>query len=97
MVGRGLFLWRIPRASLPLKSFNPAIVFIPPTRIRPEEAADVEGIHAVNAAAFETPAEAELVALLRAQASTFISLVAEEDGLPVTSCSRPCRSPDTRR
>ena len=48
--------------------------------IRPEEPKDYEAIYAVNVAAFETPAEADLVSLLRKEADPTISLVAEEDG-----------------
>jgi putative acetyltransferase len=49
-------------------------------RIRPEEAGDHAGVRAVNVAAFETPAEADLVGALRAQARPLVSLVADEDG-----------------
>lgn len=48
--------------------------------IRPETAADREAVWAVNSAAFDTPAEAELVDVLRADAQASISLVAERDG-----------------
>lgn len=48
--------------------------------IRQETAADIAAIHAVNAAAFETAAEADLVDSLRARAADVISLVAECDG-----------------
>ena len=48
--------------------------------IRPEEPEDYSAVHTVNAAAFETPAEANLVEALRKQASPVISLVAEEQG-----------------
>ena len=40
---------------------------------------DRDAVRAVNAAAFETPAEADLVDALRQQASPLISLVAEEN------------------
>lgn len=51
------------------------------TQIRPERAEDIEAIHAVNVAAFETPAEAHLVDALReARVAPFISLVAETKG-----------------
>ncbi len=48
--------------------------------IRQETAADIAAIHAVNAAAFETTAEADLVDSLRARAADVISFVAERDG-----------------
>ena len=49
--------------------------------IRNETTADVRGIHAVNAAAFESDAEAKLVDALRDQCvDPFLSLVAELDG-----------------
>jgi len=47
--------------------------------IRAEEERDQAAVHAVITAAFETPAEANLVAALRQQAQPVISLVAEED------------------
>lgn len=46
--------------------------------IRPETAADIDGIREVNLAAFETTGEAALVDALRGQADPFISLVASE-------------------
>ena len=49
-------------------------------RIRPEKPGDHAGVRAVNVAAFETPAEADLVDALRAQAWPLVSLVADEDG-----------------
>ena len=52
----------------------------PQTLIRPERAADFEAIHAVQAAAFETDAEARLVGALRERAEPYLSLVAEVDG-----------------
>jgi putative acetyltransferase len=48
--------------------------------IKQETEADIAAIHAVNAAAFETTAEADLVDSLRARAADVISLVAERDG-----------------
>ncbi|RLD11079.1 MAG: GNAT family N-acetyltransferase [Chloroflexota bacterium] len=48
--------------------------------IRNEEKKDKIAVRAVNAAAFETTAEAELVDALRVQAHPIISLVAEENG-----------------
>ena len=47
-------------------------------RIRTEEPADVGAVRDVNTAAFETAAEADLVDLLRAQASPIVSLVADD-------------------
>ncbi|NJO12325.1 MAG: N-acetyltransferase [Gammaproteobacteria bacterium] len=49
-------------------------------RIRDEEEADREAVHALNAAAFAALAEANLVDALRAQARPVISLVAERAG-----------------
>jgi putative acetyltransferase len=48
--------------------------------IRPELPVDVEAVRNVNLAAFETSAEADLVELLRVQASPLISLVADDSG-----------------
>lgn len=48
--------------------------------VRPERPDDRAAIHALNAAAFPTPAEAMLVDALRGRASPFVSLVAERDG-----------------
>jgi putative acetyltransferase len=48
--------------------------------IRPEEPKDHAAVHAVNASAFETPAEASLVEMLRKEAHPVISIVAEDDG-----------------
>jgi putative acetyltransferase len=48
--------------------------------IRPEEPKDFTGVYTVNAAAFDTPAEANLVEVLRVEAHPYVSLVAEEDG-----------------
>jgi putative acetyltransferase len=52
----------------------------PAGRIRPEAPTDRAGVRAVNLAAFPTPAEADVVAALRAQARPLVSLVAEEGG-----------------
>ncbi len=46
--------------------------------IRSEEPGDYTTIHAVNAAAFESEAEANLVEVLRKEAHPYISIVAEE-------------------
>jgi putative acetyltransferase len=48
--------------------------------VRPEESKDHAAVHAVNASAFETPAEANLVDVLREEAHPIVSLVAEDDG-----------------
>lgn len=48
--------------------------------IRPEREADRKVVYTVNAAAFETEAEAKLVDVLRADADPIVSLVAEEQG-----------------
>lgn len=45
-------------------------------RIRPETPEDITAIHAVNEAAFPTPAEADLVETLRDQGAHVLSLVA---------------------
>lgn len=66
-------------------------------RIRDEAPGDRAAVRAVNEAAFEGPAEASLVELLRARASPLVSLVAEVDGevvgyvafSPVTLGGRP--------
>lgn len=47
--------------------------------VRPEEEKDWAAVHALNVAAFESPAEANLVDVLRQQARPAISLVAEEN------------------
>ena len=52
-------------------------------KIREEELADTEAIWNINADAFETEAEANLVNVLRDSGCTFISLVAETDNKPV--------------
>ena len=65
--------------------------------IRAERDTDRAAVHAVNAAAFPTPAEADLVDALRQQAHPLVSLVAKSDGAilghilfsPVTLESRP--------
>lgn len=49
-------------------------------RIRTEHAADIDAVHAINAAAFPTVAEADLVNALREKASPIVSLVAEDAG-----------------
>jgi len=51
--------------------------------IRPEEPKDQSAVHAVNASAFETSAEADLVDVLRKEAHAVISLVAEDNSLIV--------------
>ena len=48
--------------------------------IRTEEYQDRAAVHAVNAAAFETDDEANLVDALRERANPIVSLVAEDDG-----------------
>ena len=50
------------------------------TTIRPEASGDRAAVHALNAAAFETRAEADLVDRLREQAEGYIGLVAEQGG-----------------
>jgi len=65
--------------------------------IREERQADVERIHAVNLAAFETATDADLVKALRERAAPLISLVAEDDAniighilfSPVTLANEP--------
>jgi putative acetyltransferase len=49
--------------------------------IRPERPGDVAAIRLVKEAAFPTPAEAELVDMLRADGDLILSLAAEQDGL----------------
>jgi putative acetyltransferase len=49
-------------------------------QIRLEQPADVAAVHAVNASAFETSAEAALVDALRAQEQPILSVVADEEG-----------------
>jgi putative acetyltransferase len=48
--------------------------------IRAEEQRDWAAVHAVNVAAFETPAEANLVDALREQAQPLVSLIVEDHG-----------------
>ena len=55
----------------------PSILFM---LIRAEEEKDWAAVHAVNASAFETSAEARLVTRLREEAQPLVSLVAEEHG-----------------
>jgi putative acetyltransferase len=49
-------------------------------QIRFEQPADIAAVHAINQAAFETSAEADLVDSLRAQAEPILSLVADDHG-----------------
>ncbi len=51
--------------------------------IRAEIESDREVVRAINIAAFDTSAEADLVEALRHQARPFVSLVAEQDGAVV--------------
>ncbi len=51
--------------------------------VRTEEDNDRDAVYAVNADAFKTSAEADLVDALRAQAQPIVSLVAEENGAVV--------------
>lgn len=51
--------------------------------IREERPSDIAAIHRINASAFDTEAEANLVDVLRAQNAIIVSLVAEENGQPV--------------
>ena len=51
-----------------------------PLVIRGEQKSDFSFVYAVNAVAFETPAEAKLVETLRAEAAPLVSLVAEKAG-----------------
>ena len=48
-------------------------------QIREEQPADIESIFKVHESAFETPAEAKLVDLLRSRGKATISLVAEDE------------------
>ena len=65
--------------------------------VRPERAEDRAAVRAVNEAAFETRAEADLVDAVRERARPVISLVAEDRGVivghimfsPVTIAGRP--------
>ena len=49
-------------------------------RIREELPSDWNAVHELNAEAFDTKAEMDLVEMLREQASPLVSLVAEENG-----------------
>ena len=49
-------------------------------KIRTETEADQDAVYAINTAAFDTPAEADLVDALREQAHPIVSLVAEDNG-----------------
>ena len=51
--------------------------------IRPESEQDQSTIHQINAEAFETEVEANLVDALRDSGATLISLVAERDNVVV--------------
>lgn len=51
-----------------------------PVRIRTEAPGDRDAVRSVNIAAFETPAEAGLVDVLRREARPLVSLVAEDEG-----------------
>jgi putative acetyltransferase len=51
--------------------------------VRPEQAGDRSAVRAVNATAFETTAEADLVDALRDQARPLVSLVADSGGVIV--------------
>jgi len=65
--------------------------------VRPEEPGDRASVRAVNEAAFETSAEADLVDALREKSDSLISLIAEVDGRvvghilfsPVSLAGRP--------
>ena len=61
------------------KEWQPHYVLDTRTLIRNEEEKDWAAVYALNVAAFETPAEANLVDALRQQARHVISLVAEEN------------------
>src|SRR5688572_24420600 len=52
-------------------------------RIRPEAEADYAAVRAVNEAAFDTSAEADLVEALRRRGVSLVSLVAEVEGVVV--------------
>ncbi|MCL4368017.1 MAG: N-acetyltransferase [Actinobacteria bacterium] len=62
------------------RSRAPTRVLQEHTLIRVEQQEDRAAVHAVNASAFDTLAEADLVDVLRDRAQPVISLVAEEDG-----------------
>jgi len=48
--------------------------------VRNEETKDIAAVHALNASAFDSPVEAELVDTLRRQANPIVSIVAEDGG-----------------
>ncbi|MFP3941021.1 MAG: GNAT family N-acetyltransferase [Thermoanaerobaculia bacterium] len=52
-------------------------------QIRAEQERDHAAVHTLNAAVFETPAEADLVERLRREARPLVSLVAEHEGTVV--------------
>jgi putative acetyltransferase len=62
------------------------------TTIRAERPGDVDAIRRINERAFETPAEARLVDLLRQRGKLLVSLVAENEGQIVghIAFSRAC-------
>lgn len=63
---------------------------------RPETSADIAAVHAVNAAAFPTEAEADLVDALREDASALLpglSYVAEAPDGSLAACAPPTRCP----
>jgi putative acetyltransferase len=51
--------------------------------VRDEEEKDWAAVHSLNASAFETPVEAELVDALRQEAHPIVSLVAEDESVIV--------------
>src|SRR5437867_4857527 len=60
--------------------------------IRTEEEKDWAAVYALNAAAFETPAEANLVDALRQQAGPVVSLVADDNQTVVSHMMKLRRS-----
>ncbi len=75
-----------PFPLLHLRLAAPVLPYAPPdagplwkAQIRREREGDRTAVHRVNVAAFETAVEADLVDLLRGEASPLISLVAEEE------------------
>jgi putative acetyltransferase len=70
-------------AVWPSGSANATLLYNAGMLIRTERGTDRAAVHAVNAAAFPTPAEADLVDALRRQARPLVSLVAERDGTVV--------------
>lgn len=74
----------MPRSSAALNALRGRML------VRDEKERDRTAVHALNASAFETSAEADLVDALREQAHPVVSLVAED---PIqwwgTSCFRP--------